>query len=127
MTLASAGMMAQSVKIAGTLRGSVPPDLKLYVMPVGVSSLQPDSVSVNGQKILANTSVSPYNIYKVVAVANRRQNIVPVHLTVKKDAANLSMTIDAEGNIYFNKVDADTKALVAFNDLSVDGWQDNAG
>ena len=85
MTLASAGMMAQSVKIAGTLRGSVPADLKLYVMPVGVSSLQPDSVSVNGQKILANTPVSPYNIYKVVAVANRRQNIVPVHLTVKKD------------------------------------------
>ena len=37
MTLASAGMMAQSVKIAGTLRGSVPADLKLYVMPVGVS------------------------------------------------------------------------------------------
>ena len=63
MTLASAGMMAQSVKIAGTLRGSVPADLKLYVMPVGVSSLQPDSVSVNGQKILANTPVSPYNIY----------------------------------------------------------------
>ena len=62
MTLASAGMMAQSVKIAGTLRGSVPADLKLYVMPVGVSSLQPDSVSVNGQKILANTPVSPYNI-----------------------------------------------------------------
>ena len=119
MTLASAGMMAQSVKIAGTLRGSVPADLKLYVMPVGVSSLQPDSVSVNGQKILANTPVSPYNIYKVVAVANRRQNIVPVHLTVKKDAANLSMTIDAEGNIDFNKADADTKALVAFNDISV--------
>lgn len=119
MTLASAGMMAQSVKIAGTLRGSVPADLKLYVMPVGVSSLQPDSVSVNGQKIMANTSVSPYNIYKVVAVANRRQNIVPVHLTVKKDAANLLMTIDAEGNIDFNKADADTKALVAFNDLSV--------
>ena len=119
MTLASAGAMAQSVKIAGTLRGSVPADLKLYVMPVGVSSLQPDSVSVNGQKILANTPVSPYNIYKVVAVANRRQNIVPVHLTVKKDAANLSMTIDAEGNIDFNKADADTKALVAFNDISV--------
>ena len=75
MTLASAGRMAQSVKIAGTLRGSVPADLKLYVMPVGVSSLQPDSVSVNGQKILANTPVSPYNIYKVVAVANRRQNL----------------------------------------------------
>ena len=77
MTLASAGMMAQSVKIAGTLRGSVPADLKLYVMPVGVSSLQPDSVSVNAHKNLANTTVSPYNIYNVVAVENRRQKIMP--------------------------------------------------
>lgn len=112
---------AQTLKITGKLDGSMPPDLKLFVMPVGEAFGRPDSlVMEGGRSFKVETKQSPYHIYKVVGAANRRQVIVPFHVVPKAGTATLSLAIDAEGNIHFGKSDADTKALVAFSDINAE-------
>lgn len=112
---------AQTLKIAGTLQGNVPADMKLYVMPVGEAMVSPDSISVSGNSFKAETTVSPYGIYKLVGVLNRRQLIVPFHVVYKAGAvARLTLALADGNNIAFRGADADTKSLVAFNDVSTE-------
>lgn len=111
---------AQTLKIAGTLQGNAPADMKLYVMPVVSEAwTNPDSVTISGQAFAVETRLSPYNIYKLVGVSNRRQIIIPFHATANANA--LQLTIDDEGKIDIRSNDADTKALVGFNRISIDG------
>lgn len=118
VAIGSAG--AQSLHITGTLKGNLPADLKLFIMPVNEAWVSPDSLSVNGQTFKVETKQSPCRIYKLVGAANRRQVIVPFHLAAKGGAATLSVAFDANGSISFESADADTKALVAFNDISAE-------
>ncbi len=112
---------AQTLKLAGTLQGSVPADMKLYVMPVGMAVDMPDSVVIAGGKLTVETKVSPYGIYKLVGVVNRTQLIVPFHAVGKANAtASLDLSLAENGNIMFRDADADTKALVAFNDVNTE-------
>lgn len=113
---------AQALKITGTLQGSVPGDMRLYVMPVGGETLpQPDTVTINGSNFKAETTVSPYGIYKLVGVLNRRQLIVPFHAVYKAGTvARLTIALTKDGNIEFRGANADTKALVAFNDVNIE-------
>lgn len=111
--------MAQTLKIAGTLRGSVPADMKLYVMPVADAMSSPDSIAVVGGKFTVETKVSQYGIYKLVVVLDRSQLIVPFHVAYKAGVAvRLCISLGEDGNIEFVGADADTKSLVAFNDLN---------
>ena len=111
--------MAQTLKIAGTLRGSVPADMKLYVMPVADAMSSPDSIAVVGGKFTVETKVSQYGIYKLVVVLDRSQLIVPFHVAYKAGVVErLCISLGEDGNIEFVGADADTKSLVAFNDLN---------
>lgn len=121
---ASAALFAQSVKIAGELQGDLPADLKLYVMPVGDAWVKPNEVGIDGKSYQVQTTVSPYHIYKLVGVANQRQVIVPFHLetqaTPNQDAtAHFDLAMKGAGDLDLLHADADTKALMAFNDLNV--------
>lgn len=112
---------AQTLKIAGTLQGSVPTDIKLYVMPVGETMASPDSVSITGNNFKAETKVSPYGIYKLVGVLDRRQLIIPFHVAYNVGTvARLALALADDGNIVFRGANADTKALVAFNDVNIE-------
>ena len=113
--------MAQTLKIAGSLHGNVPADMKLYVMPVADAMSSPDSIAVVGGKLSCATKVSQYGIYKLVGVLNRRQLIVPFHAACKAGAdARLDISLTEDGNIELVGADADTKSLVAFNDLTTE-------
>lgn len=118
MTVAATTIFAQSLKITGTLQGEVPADLKLYVMPVANEWNKADSMSLVGRKLQAETQLSPYHIYKLVGVANRRQVIVPFHLDTKTGTANVALDVDHDGDLSIVRADADTKALMAFNQLN---------
>ncbi len=109
---------AQTLKIAGTLQGNVPADLRLYIMPVDEAWANPDSVAVSGKAFTAETRLSPYNIYKIVGVFNRSQTIIPFHATA--NAGELQLVFDDEGKIDIRSNDADTRALVGFNRISTD-------
>ncbi len=109
---------AQTLKIAGTLQGNVPADLRLYIMPVDEAWANPDSVAVSGKAFAVETRLSPYNIYKIVGVFNRSQTIIPFHATA--NAGELQLAFDDEGKIDIRSNDADTRALVGFNRISVD-------
>ncbi len=112
---------AQTLKITGTLQGTAPNDMKLYVMPVVETMRTPDSVSIVGSSFKAETSVSPYGIYKLVGVLNNRQLIVPFHIVYKAGTvARLALALTKDGNIEFRGANADTKALVAFNDVNIE-------
>ena len=120
-----ASLLAQSLKIAGELQGDLPADLKLYVMPVGDAWVKPDEVSLDGKNYQVQISASPYHIYKLVGVANQRQVIVPFHLETKAAAdgnatAQLNLAMKGTGDLDILPADADTKALMAFNDLNVE-------
>lgn len=109
---------AQTLKIAGTLHGNVPADLRLYIMPVDEAWTDPDSVAVSGKTFTAETRLSPYNIYKIVGVFNRSQTIIPFHANA--NAGEIQLAFDDEGEIDIRSNDADTRALVGFNQISVD-------
>lgn len=112
-------LFAQSLKLTGTLQGNVPAEFKLYVMPVGEAWVKPDSVTLEGRVLHAETMSSPYQLYKLVGVANQRQLIIPFHVVANKDGkAKLSLSLTDKGDLAILEADADTKALVAFNDLS---------
>lgn len=112
-------LFAQSLKLTGTLQGNVPAEFKLYVMPVGGAWVKPDSVTLEGRVLHAETMSSPYQLYKLVGVANQRQLIIPFHVVANKDGkAKLSLSLTDKGDLAILEADADTKALVAFNDLS---------
>lgn len=111
---------AQTLRISGTLQGVAPNDMKLYVMPVVETMRKPDSVSIVGSSFKAETSVSPYGIYKLVGVLNNRQLILPFHVVYKAGTvARLTLALK-DGNIEFRGANADTKALVAFNDVNIE-------
>jgi len=119
MLTVAGSLFAQSLTITGTLQGDAPADLKLYVMPVGEAWVRPDSVTQNGRSFQVETTSSPYQLYKLVGVANQRQLIIPFHAVRGKDGKiNLALSLTAKGDLDFLNSDADTKALVAFNDLS---------
>lgn len=111
--------MAQTLRITGTLQGRAPADMKLYVMPVvGGGWTNPDSVTVRGNAFAVETRLSPYNIYKLVGVSNRRQIILPFHATAT--ASSMQLVVDDEGKIDIHSDDADTKALIGFNRICID-------
>ena len=120
-----ASLLAQSLKIAGELQGDLPADLKLYVMPVGDAWVKPDEVAIEDKSYQVQTKASPYHIYKLVEVANQHQVIVPFHLETKAAAdgnatAQLDLAMKSTGDLDILPADADTKALMAFNDLNVE-------
>ena len=121
---ACASLLAQSLKIAGELQGDLPADLKLYVMPVEDAWVKPDEVAIEDKSYQVQTKASPYHIYKLVEVANQHQAIVPFHLETKTAAdgnatAQLDLAMKSTGDLDILPADADTKALMAFNDLNV--------
>ena len=122
---ACASLLAQSLKIAGELQGDLPADLKLYVMPVGDAWVKPNEVAIEDKSYQVQTKASPYHIYKLVGVTNQHQVIVPFHLETKAAAdgnatAQLDLAMKSTGDLDILPADADTKALMAFNDLNVE-------
>ena len=111
-------LFAQSLKMTGVLQDDVPADLKLYVMPVGRIGGTLDSVAISNKSYSVEMTPSAYHIYKLVGIARQRQVILPFHVEGKGDVAKMDLTLTAAGDIDFLKSDADTKALLAFNDLS---------
>lgn len=110
---------AQSLQVTGTLKGNVPADLRLYIMPAERIWDEPDSVSVVNGSIQTETSLSSIQVYKVVGVTQQRQIILPLSLQETAGKASLNLTFAADGNLTVDKANAETSALMAFNDLYV--------
>ena len=94
-------------------------------MPVGDAWVKPDEVAIEDKSYQVQTKASPYHIYKLVEVANQHQVIVPFHLEAKAAAdgnatAQLDLAMKSTGDLDILPADADTKALMAFNDLNVE-------
>ena len=58
-------------------------------------------------------------LYKVVGVTQQRQIILPLSLKETAGKASLNLTFAAGGNLTVDKANAETSALMAFNDLYV--------
>ena len=110
---------AQSLQVTGTLKGNVPADLRLYIMPAERIWDKPDSISVVNGSIQTETSLSSIQVYKVVGVTQQRQIILPLSLKETAGKASLNLTFAADGNLMVDKANAETSALMAFNDLYV--------
>ena len=110
---------AQSLQVTGTLKGNVPADLRLYIMPAERICDKPDSISVENGTIQTATSPSSIQVYKVVGVTQQRQIILPLSLKETAGKATLNLTFAADGNLTVDKANAETSALMAFNDLYV--------
>lgn len=110
---------AQSLQVTGTLKGNVPADLRLYIMPAERIWDKLDSISVVNGSILTETSLSSIQVYKVVGVTQQRQIILPLSLKETAGKASLNLTFAADGNLTVDKANAETSALMAFNDLYV--------
>ena len=80
---------------------------------------KPDSVSVENGTIQTETSPSSIQVYKVVGVTQQRQIILPLSLKETAGKATLNLTFAADGNLTVDKANAETSALMAFNDLYV--------
>lgn len=111
--------LAQSVQVAGTLKGNVPDDLRLYIMPAERLWDKPDSVAVVNGKLRAETSLSSLQVYKVIGVYQQRQIIIPLSLKVTEGKAMLNLSFVADGNLQVDNPSAETSALMAFNALYV--------
>ena len=110
---------AQSLQVTGTLKGNVPADLRLYIMPAERIWDKLDSISVVNGSIQTETSLSSIQVYKVVGVTQQRQIILPLSLKETAGKASLNLTFAADGNLTVDKANAETSALMAFNDLYV--------
>lgn len=110
---------AQSLQVTGTLKGNVPADLRLYIMPAERICDKPDSISVVNGSIQTETSLSSIQVYKVVGVTQQRQIILPLSLKENAGKASLNLTFAADGNLTVDKANVETSALMAFNDLYV--------
>lgn len=110
---------AQALQVTGTLKGNVPADLRLYIMPAERIWDKPDSISVVNGSIQTETSLSSIQVYKVVGVTQQRQIILPLSLKETAGKASLNLTFAADGNLTVDKANAETSALMAFNDLYV--------
>lgn len=110
---------AQSLQVTGTLKGNVPADLRFYIMPAERIWDKPDSISVVNGSIQTETSLSSIQVYKVVGVTQQRQIILPLSLKENAGKASLNLTFAADGNLTVDKANAETSALMAFNDLYV--------
>lgn len=111
----AASLQAQDLEVAGTYTGEVPAGLRLHVFPAENMSVKPDSMLLNGGKLSARTTPSGINIYKLVGATRQRQIIIPFYM--KDGAAKLSLSFSDKGEVRIVNADADTRALVAFNDL----------
>lgn len=80
---------------------------------------KPDSISVVNGSIQTETSPSSIQVYKVVGVTQQRQIILPLSLKETAGKASLNLTFAADGNLTVDKANAETSALMAFNDLYV--------
>lgn len=110
---------AQALQVTGTLKGNVPADLRLYIMPAERIWDKLDSISVVNGSIQTETSLSSIQVYKVVGVTQQRQIILPLSLKETAGKASLNLTFAADGNLTVDKANAETSALMAFNDLYV--------
>lgn len=109
---------AQTINVAGTLKGSAPADLRLCLLPVEKNYARPDSIAVEGGQIKASAQMSAYGIYHLVGISRQRQVIVPVYMAANKDGkATLNVTLTDEGRVDVADADASTRALTAFNNL----------
>ena len=131
MMTAMMAVSAQPVKISGTLRGDVPSDLRLYIMPVSDSWVKPDSVSIHGTNLVFQTSSSSYNLYKLVGVASQRQVILPFHIIAKDGTAKLNLSWTQDGGLDIVNADTETKVLLAFNRINIERskrmWMEGKG
>ncbi len=97
----------------------MPADLRLYIMPAERIWDKPDSISVVNGSIQTETSPSSIQVYKVVGVTQQRQMILLLSLKETAGKASLNLTFAADGNLTVDKANAETSALMAFNDLYV--------
>ena len=111
--------LAQSLQVAGTLKGNVPADLRLFIMPAERLWDNPDTINVINGKLQAATSQSSLQVYKVVGITQQRQLIIPLSLKVKDGKSVLNLSFAADGNMAVDKPNAETSALMAFNDVYV--------
>ena len=109
--------LAQTVSVSGTAKGNIPEGMKAFVMAADRLWDKPDSLSVTDGHVKSSTTASTINIYKLIVVNGQRQVIKPICLSAKDGKATLNLTFTAEGNVDVDNANADTKALVAFNDL----------
>lgn len=108
---------AQSLQVTGTLKGDVPADLRLYIMPAEAIWDKPNTVSLTNGKIQASTAPSSIKVYKVVGITQQRQIIMPLSLKEAAGKATLNLLFAKDGNLTVDRPDAETSALMAFNDL----------
>lgn len=112
--------MAQKLSVSGTVTGRVPADARLFVMPLGTTPSTPDSVSMKGGRLQAATTISTFGIYRLVGASAQRQVLIPVSLAPKAGRATLSVAFTPKGDLEVKNANADTRALIAFNDLYTD-------
>ena len=111
---------AQQLTVEGTITGTVPEGQCLYVVPVTAGqSPEADSIQVRDGRLSARTSLSPWGIYKVIAVNQQRQSTLPVTLTADNGKATLRLQC-AEGGLSVSQPTADGAALQAFNSYYID-------
>lgn len=106
--------LSQELAINGTLTGTSPEGMRLFVMPVmDNGQIQSDTVVIDGSRFRASTSRSPYNIYKIVCLGKERQIVLPVYLP-KKGKTILKMSFSDEDPVLLRASNS-SKALLAFN------------
>ncbi len=116
-TAVCCSLCARRMVVEGILAGGVPEGrLSLFIVPVtGADGQEADTLHVVGGKFRGECEVSPWGIYRIVAVRDRSQSFLPVAVAEKDGKAYFSLAFDEEGNPRVADGGADTEALAAFN------------
>lgn len=107
---------AQRVTVQGTLSGAAPERLELFLVPVTESPVQEaDTLHVRDGEIQGESDVSPWGIYRIVAIHDRSQTALPVAFPAEDGKAVLRLDFSGERGLRVLEGGADTDALAAFN------------
>lgn len=105
---------AQTVTVGGTVRGDMPQDLTLMLIPVTDDGQAFDTIKVADGRLSASVMRSPWDIYRIVGVTPTMQIILPTAIKAEGGSAKLSLEWK-DGQLAVASDDADSKALSAFN------------
>ncbi len=120
LMLCVSSTFAQELKVSGIVKGDMPAGMRLYVTPAERLWDNPDSVTFSAGKLQVTTSESTSKVYKLVGASSQRQVILPFAMNAKNGNATLDISFTADGDIKIENTDADTKALMAFNQFYTD-------
>ena len=107
---------AQDLKVEGSINGTPPEGLRIFVSPVDDAAAKADTVNIEGNSINATTKSSKWNIYKLIATTKTSQTLMPIAMKADNGKAHIDIAI-ADGTLKLNAHDEDNKALAAYNDF----------